>query len=47
MTHSKIKWNINEIRSIENNKRSYTSEKKTLILHTEQNMSTYIQQGCI
>ena len=34
MTHSKIKWNINEIRSIENSKTSYTSENKTRWFYT-------------
>ena len=41
MTHSKIKWNINGIRSIENNEKMLYFRKK-LILHTEQNILTYI-----
>ena len=39
MTHSKTKWNINWIRSIENDEKKLYLIKK-LMLHTEQNMFT-------
>ena len=46
MTHSKIKWNIYGIRSNKYNQKKFYFRKK-FILHTEQNMFIYIQQGYI
>ena len=44
MTNSKIKWNIDGIRSVDNDEKKLLEEP--LILHNEQN-ATYIYTACL